>query len=639
MAAPQAQARARARPLLELFNGYAKSTSTRSFAQWSTAKPDRLLNLKSSKALSPAPACYKAPFSTFSCLAAKSKQTSSTRKTQKPPPPQNRAEKARVARKNKAKLQPAQTVATHTERLPVEPESEQLSWRDYAPEGGMPLPGGERSQSQIDAIFQGEEIDVDTGNYVLSVVHWRRMSGALIDVGLDFPETSGVTSDQALKGLEYVRTLLPNVDEAANAETWAEEEQQRLSEDIQARAVKLGLYKAPEGEEPEPESAPEESQQGTAYGRERYGESVLIQTRKANEAAFEVWKAEKERKEAQLAVNAIAVRRGPLELAGGVIPVVHSVQVTTQVEGPLGLKFNLSKNVSIGAPQTNAWLAPVERKPWVKYYEQQAEIIKENVVPQMNALKRLGPSFLVLLAVLAGCYYLSENYTPPPKSARVFPDSPPAVATLYALTGILFASFIMGRIPPFWRSYNKYMTVVPAYPHALSIIGATFRHDTFKHLLSNVISLWLFGLMLHDDVGRGTFLAIYLSSGVLGSYASLAYNVAIKQWAAYVFGASGSVLGVAAAACTLHPNAKMNIFGYDIPISAWVFLAIFGGLELSAAISRMKTTIDHAGHLGGIAMGMAAAGALRLRAQQQRSADMQRVDNPSELANKAGEDA
>ncbi|EME87376.1 uncharacterized protein MYCFIDRAFT_209496 [Pseudocercospora fijiensis CIRAD86] len=243
----------------------------------------------------------------------------------------------------------------------------------------------------------------------------------------------------------------------------------------------------------------------------------------------------------------------------------------------------------------------------------------------------------MLLAVLAGCYYLSENYTPPPKSARMFPDTPPAAATLYALTGILFASFIMGRIPPLWRSYSKYMTVVPAYPYALSIIGATFRHDTFKHLLSNVVSLWLFGLMLHDDVGRGTFLAIYLSSGVLGAYASLAYNVATKQWMAYVFGASGSVLGVAAAACTLHPNAKMHIFGYDIPISAWVFLALFGGLELSAAMSRMTTTIDHAGHLGGIVMGMAAAGALR--AQQQRSSEMQRVENLPELANEAGEDS
>lgn len=624
-------------PLLQLFNGYAKSQSSRGFAQWSTLQQPRWSHVK------------KSPFSTASCLCARKPAASSgtASKAARTSAPKTRKSATAAAAINEsipqktiesvakatsdspAKLEPAPTVVSHTEGLP--PRDELLSWRDYDPEGGMPLPGGDRTQAEINAIFGSEEIDAANGNYILCVLHWRRMSGALIDIGLQFPQQSGITREQALIGLEYVRNILPDVDEAGNGQIWAAEEEQRTREELQARAVKLGIYKAnPEDEVHEDEI---EENQGTAEGRQKTGESILQTKRAAEKTKFEQWKREKEAHEAQALEKALATARGPLELGAGVQPSVRvlspgSTKMTT-TKGPQG--------ITIRPPPAQAFLSKPREKPdWVKYYEEHAQIIKENVVPQMSILARLGPSFLVVLAVCAGCYYLSQNYTPPPTSARVWPETPPAVATLSAITGVLLLGFIAGRIPPLWRAVNKYMSCAPAYPFAVSIVGCTLRHDTVMHLTGNIVSLWIFGLLLHEDVGRGTFLAIYLASGVLGGYGSLIYHVLTKKWHTYIFGASNCGLGITAAACVLRPSGNVSVFGYfDIPMGAWVYLVLIVGGELVAVIKGVKTTIDHVGHLGGMLAGGGMALAARMRASSAEFGPAGEVGTLVELAHQA----
>ncbi|CAK1355663.1 Rhomboid protein 1, mitochondrial [Cercospora beticola] len=606
-------------PLLQLFNGYAKSQSTRSFAQWSFACHGYRQASRSDVTNRP----HKATFSTTPCLAKKgpAKTTrkattqSATSKKVAPPSTQTKAHKARSAALSAAaKLEPAPTVASHTEGVPSRLEEDQLTWRDYDPEGGMPLPGGERSQPEINAIFGNEDVDVDTGNYILNVMHWRRQSGALIDVGLRFSGGIEVTQQQALQALEYLRSQLPDVDEAGNGEEWVKEEEERLRKEIEARAVKLRLYKATEEDAAEQEyEDTEESQQGTEAGRQKTGQSVLQATRKANETEYEIFKREQEEAKKRAELNAVAAQRGPLELLGGVQPGLSGAGVPSQLtyKGPFG--------ISIRPPAAQAFLGKPRAKPaYIKYYEEKATIIKENVVPQMSNIARLVPSFLMLLLVLAGCWYLHENYTPPPTSARLWPETPPAAATLWGITGLLAMSFFLGRLPPLWKTYNKYMTCSPAYPYALSLIGACFRHDSIYHLASNVITLWLFGLFLHEEVGRGTFLAIYLASGVTGTYTSLVYNVLRKQWMVYILGASNSVLGVTAAICTLRPTGSIEIFGYKIPVYAWMYLALISASETVAALRAFKTTLDHTGHVGGIIAGGAAAFALRYQAAQNR---------------------
>ncbi|KAK4547433.1 hypothetical protein LTR36_001089 [Oleoguttula mirabilis] len=590
---------ARAKPILQLFAGYARSQRARYGSRCTATSPAASQSSATARWGASLGDLLQPPttraFSTTALLAAREQH-----RPNRPPPAPRESTPAKddATTLPDSPLEPAQTVASHTEGLPPQ-EDEGPTWRDYDPEGGMPIPTGELPQPDINAIFGGEEIDADTGNYILSVMHWRRMSGALIDSGLDFTKRSGVTRDQALMALQHVRTLVPGFNEQEAGQQWAEEESLRLQEEIRERSVKLGLYK-PEAEDVIEDE--EESQQGTAYGRERSSESQLQKHREEREAQWEQEQADKQAQAERDDLAALHSQRGPLELAGGVQP---TVALTTT--GPGG--------ITIGQAPTSGWLTPVERKPWVKYYEEQAMIIKTNILPRISVLGRLVPSLLLVLAVMGLGVFVSDNYTPPPKAARIWPDTPPAVATLTALTVTLVGAFVASRLPPVWRTLSKYATIVPAYPYAASLLGAAFRHDTPVHLASNLAALWLFGLSLHDDVGRGTFLAIFLASSAAGGFASLSYNVLRKQWMTYIFGSSGGVLGVAAAACTLRPNRNIAVLGYEIPVAAWFFIALFGAGEAFAAVRGMKTSIDHAGHLGGIVGGVAAGWYLRERAK------------------------
>lgn len=570
-AAPSAQRQ----PLLQLFRGFQRYNSSHAFARGQETSRA----IRSSHALS--------KNRTTALLRQHSPYSTSTDK------PIHNSTAA-----DDSKLQPATTSASYTEGV-VENASDDdaaVTWRDYDPEGGMPLQDGERTQAEIDAIFGTEGMDMDTGNYILSVMQWRRLSGALIDVGLDFPMSRQIPRSQALKGLEYLRSLDSSFDEQAAGSRWAEEETERLREELRDRAVSLKLYKPEPAEE-------EESDQGTEYGREKTGQSALEKMREYNEAKWEREDAARKLKEQQEQTAAVHISRGPLLLSGGVQPVV--ALTNTDAHG----------DVSITGAQTKGWLKPVERKEWVKYYEDQATIIKDNVVPKLSVLQRLGPATLLALFTLTGLVYLSDQYTPPSTSARIFPDYPPAVSTLGAITAITLTTFIFSRLPFFWRANSKFFCIVPAYPYAVSLLGAAWRHDTVSHLAANLATLWLFGLSLHEDIGRGTFLAIFLGSGIFGGWVSLVRNVTTKQWMTYSFGSSGGVLGVAAAACVLRPNGSVSVWGVEVPLVAWMLVGLYTAGELFGMLRlRRKTTTDHAGHLGGLLAGVAAA--YRLKQQQ-----------------------
>ncbi|KAK5110331.1 hypothetical protein LTR62_006039 [Meristemomyces frigidus] len=600
----------KARPLLELFSGYARLR--RSFQSTIQVPSTICPELKLSRGVWEWQGSRRhvQGRSSFSTTA-----TDNASKLRPPPPAKFDPNAARKKKEREAlagleqerskspsvSLGPAPTVASYTEGvIPEEEEGGPITWRDYDPEGGMPLPQGELPQSEIDTVFDSKGVEADTGNYILSLLNWRRQSGALIDNGIDFPKGSGVSREQALRALQYIRNLDPDYDEQAAGERWAEEESQRLQEEIQARARSLGLYK----QEKEPEYYEgEELNQGTPEGREATGTSVLRTHREEREA---VHKAEEAEREAQALRDELASQhsqRGPLELLGGVQP---TLALTT-----LG-----SNSIAIGAGPRSAWLSTIttERQPWVKYYEEKSQQIKNDLLPNLSLLRRLGPAFLLLTTTLYLSLYLSENYTPPPTSARLWPDTAPAVATLTTITALLTLTFLLSRFPPFWPVLNKYLTIVPALPQPLSILGYTLRHNTLAHLAVNTAVLWVFGLTLHQDVGRGTFLAILFASAATGGFTSLAAHVLRKQWNSYAFGVSAAALGVVMAACTLRPQGMLEVRGVgEVPFAAWILAVGLAGMDLVALRFGLRVGVDHWGHLGGMGMGVLAGGYVRWR--------------------------
>lgn len=108
--------------------------------------------------------------------------------------------------------------------------------------------------------------------------------------------------------------------------------------------------------------------------------------------------------------------------------------------------------------------------------------------------QRFVSPLIFTLITLGLCYVFASNYEPPAKQDRLWPDVPPAAATVGAIIGANLAITLMWKyIPPSWRLLNRFFVIVPFYPSGLSMIGSTFSHQTWRHLATNMMVLGLMG--------------------------------------------------------------------------------------------------------------------------------------------------
>lgn len=131
---------------------------------------------------------------------------------------------------------------------------------------------------------------------------------------------------------------------------------------------------------------------------------------------------------------------------------------------------------------------------------------------------------------------------------------PASVATCLLLVGLNLGVFVAWRIPPLWRVLNKYGTVAPGYPYAVSVLGNIFSHQEFSHFAVNMAMLLSLGVQLHELVGRGNFLALYIGCGVFGTWFSLTTHVLRGVLFTSSLGASGAIYGMLGAYAFLLPE-------------------------------------------------------------------------------------
>ncbi|OTA56418.1 rhomboid-domain-containing protein [Hypoxylon sp. EC38] len=443
----------------------------------------------------------------------------------------------------------------------------------YEDADGLPFRKEDLNQREVNQIF-GPHLPAQQANKLLRILHGRRVAGTLEDPNLQVNTAHFRKADKA-KALEYLRTNIP-VDEVINAGLRAEDELKYLEEQEQER--KAGEQSEGTGPHGPPSDIvakkvevpmgriPRPSKSDSPYG---IGAFDRIRARNI---------AKREAEEKRLAEE----------------------QKKREEEEALG---------NIGTLQTE-FQKPKELSPFMKkWVERATSDIKEP--PKMKTWERLLPSVAMTILVLAGCAAFAVTYTPPRHSSRLWPDIPPAAATCLALIGINLTVWVAWRLPPLWRLLNRYFIMVAATPRPFQLVGAMFSHHSFSHTILNMIALWFFGTRLHDEVGRGNFLAIYFASGVLGFMTSLANLVLLRGLEFTTLGASGAVYGVVAAFFWLHKYDEFKLFGYPPdPMSGPQGLAFIGlilGLHIVPLFSRRGHNIDIASHLGGLLAGAVGA--------------------------------
>jgi rhomboid-like protein len=426
---------------------------------------------------------------------------------------------------------------------------------DYRDQDGLDFRHQDLTHTEFMKIFGSNSgIKLADARYLLRVLHGRRVAGTL-EEPIYFYNTARFTEEAKQKALEFLRKARP-VDETYNAGLRAQDELVEMEEERERKElIRRGLL-----EEDMPKYKPDPV----------YGPSVIDQIRHRNEHI-----AEKEEK-ARLEEEAQARAAEALAPAGS-------------------LELYEQKFMRNPSPRMKKWL------------ERARSELREP--PKMPISERLGPTTAFVMLLTGVCVVVAMYYKAPRIGERIFPEIPPAAATILALIAMNVAVWVAWKIPPFWGAMNQYFILVHALPRAWGTVFTQFSHQKLGHLVGNMVGLWFFGTRLHDDVGRGAFLGIYLSSGAIGFLGSLYYHVIWGTMTFTTIGASGAVYGVAMAWFWLHKTDYFRIFGLPQPpsdgIPGGAFIGFMVGLHIASLFSStIMTSVDILSHMWGMVGGL-----------------------------------
>jgi membrane associated rhomboid family serine protease len=135
-----------------------------------------------------------------------------------------------------------------------------------------------------------------------------------------------------------------------------------------------------------------------------------------------------------------------------------------------------------------------------------------------------------------------------------------------------------------------------------------FLHSGWMHLFLNGWAIYVFGRELEHFIGGRKFLALVLSSGIVGGVLQVLVAVI---WPGYfggdVVGASAGAFGLIAAYALMFPDRELQLllfFVIPVRLRARTLLIGLAAIALVGfSFPKLMPGVAHAAHLGGMAMG------------------------------------
>jgi membrane associated rhomboid family serine protease len=154
-------------------------------------------------------------------------------------------------------------------------------------------------------------------------------------------------------------------------------------------------------------------------------------------------------------------------------------------------------------------------------------------------------------------------------------------------------------------------TLAGSFAPAGTLFTYMFLHANAKHILGNMIFLWVFGDDIEEALGRRRFLLFYLICGLVGG---LTFVVSDPGFQGPLIGASGAISGVVVAYVMFRPCARVTVLVSVIPLRVKAYWVI-GAFVLSQFFSLEfagKSEVAYWCHFGGMAAGALLFPLLRL---------------------------
>jgi rhomboid family protein len=137
--------------------------------------------------------------------------------------------------------------------------------------------------------------------------------------------------------------------------------------------------------------------------------------------------------------------------------------------------------------------------------------------------------------------------------------------------------------------------------HPWQVVTYAFLHDprTFLHVFFNMFALFMFGGALERYWGSRRFAVFYFAS-VLAAAGTELLVLNESGVVEPVIGASGGVFGLLLGFAWFFPRQRLILLPIPIPMPAWLFVTLYGALELVLGVTGAQDSVAHFAHLGGM---------------------------------------
>jgi membrane associated rhomboid family serine protease len=131
------------------------------------------------------------------------------------------------------------------------------------------------------------------------------------------------------------------------------------------------------------------------------------------------------------------------------------------------------------------------------------------------------------------------------------------------------------------------------------VLTYAFLHGGWAHIFFNMFALYMFGAALEQTWGSARFLVFYFASVLAAAAAQLAVTSLTGSIYPTV-GASGGIFGVLLGYAMYFPQRRVMLIFPPIPMPAWLFVTLYGALELFLGVTGTAEGVAHFAHLGGM---------------------------------------
>jgi len=131
------------------------------------------------------------------------------------------------------------------------------------------------------------------------------------------------------------------------------------------------------------------------------------------------------------------------------------------------------------------------------------------------------------------------------------------------------------------------------------LVTYAFVHAGLMHLAFNMYGLWMFGSELERLWGPRRLGLVYGASVLTAAMAQLGMTSLLGNSAPTV-GASGGLFGLLVGFAMAFPQRKIMLLLPPIPMPAWVFVTLYGVIELTLGVTGTANGVAHFAHLGGL---------------------------------------